>query len=208
METRYHKRVNLGDGFGLNLSKSGVSSSYRTKYGTIGAKGFSIRTGIPGLTFRTRFGKKNKDAALIMFFFFLTIGLLILSLIVAWNIILFFIWLIKEGYILFLREKFKSDLKKEIIKEQNSDDYIFMKITENIIPKNGDKKTVKISEILVSQGKRIRKGEKLITISNGLENRVIKSETKGNIYFYKREGEKLKFDEYLFKIQNIKTKPI
>lgn len=58
MGFRYQKRVKLGKGVGLNVSKSGVSPSLRTKYGSIGSKGFSIRTGIPGLSYR---GGKNID---------------------------------------------------------------------------------------------------------------------------------------------------
>ena len=50
MSFRFQKRIKLGKGLGLNLSKKGVSASYRTKRGTVGSKGYSIRTGIPGLT--------------------------------------------------------------------------------------------------------------------------------------------------------------
>ena len=59
MGLRYQKRVNFGKGAGLNISKSGIGSSYRTKYGTIGTKGFSVRTGIPGLTFRGGWSNKK-----------------------------------------------------------------------------------------------------------------------------------------------------
>lgn len=52
MGFRYHKRIKLGGGAGVNLSKSGIGASYRTRYGTVGDKGFSVRTGIPGLTYR------------------------------------------------------------------------------------------------------------------------------------------------------------
>ena len=64
MGFRYQKRIKLGKGFGLNISKSGISSSYRTKKGTIGSKGYSIRTGIPGLTFRKTFSKSSKSGCL------------------------------------------------------------------------------------------------------------------------------------------------
>ena len=64
MGFRYQKRIKLGKGLGLNISKSGVSSSFRTKRGTIGSKGFSIRTGIPGLTYRKTFSKSSKNGCL------------------------------------------------------------------------------------------------------------------------------------------------
>ncbi|MBL6446095.1 DUF4236 domain-containing protein [Fulvivirga sp. 29W222] len=47
MSFRYQRRVNLGKGSHLNFSKTGVSYSKRTKFGTVGSRGFSIRTGIP-----------------------------------------------------------------------------------------------------------------------------------------------------------------
>ena len=55
MGFRFRKRINLFKGFGLNLSKSGISASFRNKFGSIGKRGFSLRTGIPGLTFFSSF---------------------------------------------------------------------------------------------------------------------------------------------------------
>jgi len=75
MGFRYNKRIRLGKGLGLNLSKSGISTSYKTKRGSVSSKGFSIRTGIPGLTYRKRF--KNNGCVLSMLVLFATITLLI-----------------------------------------------------------------------------------------------------------------------------------
>lgn len=55
----YRKRINLGKGLGLNLSSAGVSGSYRTRMGSVGSSGYSIRTGIPGLTYRASWGKSG-----------------------------------------------------------------------------------------------------------------------------------------------------
>ncbi len=50
---------------GINVSKSGVTPSYRTKRGSISTKGYSIRTGIPGLSYRKKFSKtKNSGCVL------------------------------------------------------------------------------------------------------------------------------------------------
>jgi hypothetical protein len=65
MSLRYHKRINLGKGVGVNLSQSGISTSVRTNFGSIGSKGFSLKTGIPGLSYRGRFGKNFLPALLI-----------------------------------------------------------------------------------------------------------------------------------------------
>ena len=45
----------------MNLSGSGLSLTQRTKWGSYGTRGFSIRTGIPGLYYRKRYSKKDGD---------------------------------------------------------------------------------------------------------------------------------------------------
>jgi len=65
MGFRFQRRINLGGGAGLNLSKSGVSTSVRSRFASVGTRGFSIRTGIPGLTYRN-YGRKGSDAGLIV----------------------------------------------------------------------------------------------------------------------------------------------
>ena len=75
MGFKYNKRIKLGKRLGLNISKSGLSTSYRTKRGTISSKGFSIRTGIPGLIYRKRF--KNSGCMLSMLMLFIPFFFLI-----------------------------------------------------------------------------------------------------------------------------------
>jgi hypothetical protein len=84
MGFRFQRRINLGGGAGLNLSKSGISSSVRTRFGSIGSKGFSIRTGVPGLTYRSRY-RKGSDAGLIVLLVLALVALLplLLSALVA-----------------------------------------------------------------------------------------------------------------------------
>ena len=60
MGPKYQKRLNLGNGLGLNFSKSGVSLSFRTKWRAFGTKGYSIRTGIQGLYFRVISSKNGR----------------------------------------------------------------------------------------------------------------------------------------------------
>jgi len=74
---RYYKKVNLGNGKHINVSKSGFSASQTTDSGTISTKGVSIRTGIPGFSYRKSWGKGAG-------------GLVILIILFA-----FFFWLIK-----------------------------------------------------------------------------------------------------------------
>lgn len=74
MGFRFQRRINLGGGWGLNTSGSGGSLSYRSRQGSIGTKGFSLRTGIPGLSYRQSWGKNAGSAALIIAAFMLALA--------------------------------------------------------------------------------------------------------------------------------------
>jgi hypothetical protein len=78
MGIRFQKRLNLGKGFGFNFSKSGISPSIRTKGGSISSKGYSVRSGIPGLYYRSSFGKNGCLVTLLL----LIIGSIIMSFII------------------------------------------------------------------------------------------------------------------------------
>ncbi|TCN59839.1 DUF4236 domain-containing protein [Flavobacterium circumlabens] len=52
MGFRFQKRVKLGGGLGLNISRSGISPSLRTKMGTFSKNGYSTKTGIPGVRYQ------------------------------------------------------------------------------------------------------------------------------------------------------------
>ena len=82
MSFRYQKRVRTGKNEYVNVSNSGVSYSRRTKYGSIGTRGFSIKTGIPGLTFRKSWGKGSSGLAVLA-----TVGVIYLVVIVVYNLI-------------------------------------------------------------------------------------------------------------------------
>ena len=55
MGLRIHKRINLGKGVGINISKRG----------TLSTKSFSVRTGIPGLTYRKTFSTAKGKGCLL-----------------------------------------------------------------------------------------------------------------------------------------------
>lgn len=65
MSFRFQKRIKLGKRFGINISKSGITPSYRTKRGSLSSKGYSIRTGIPGLNYRKAFKKSKGSGCLV-----------------------------------------------------------------------------------------------------------------------------------------------
>ena len=93
MPFHYQKRIRLGKGAGLNLSKRGVSASYRSKHGSIGTRGFSLRTGIPGLTFRSSWAKSKEGLAIL-----LALGLFYLGVLILYNLILGIIYLSRSLY--------------------------------------------------------------------------------------------------------------
>lgn len=62
MGFHFQRRLNIGGGWGINMSKSLPSISYRGKHGSIGTNGMSIKTGIPGLSYKMRWSsKKDKN---------------------------------------------------------------------------------------------------------------------------------------------------
>src|ERR1700694_4692336 len=104
MGFRFQRRINLGGGAGLNLSKSGISPSYRTKYGSIGPKAFSIRTGIPGLTYRGGKGRGGQGAAIVLLLM-LAFTAIAIGVVVLWNLLRFVTWALIETYHFCLRKK-------------------------------------------------------------------------------------------------------
>lgn len=59
MGFRLQRRISLGKGSFMNLSGSGLSLAQRTKWGSYGTRGYSIRTGIRGFYYRKSYGKKG-----------------------------------------------------------------------------------------------------------------------------------------------------
>ena len=66
MGFRFQKRINLGGGLGLNISKSGISPSLKTSRGTISSKGLSVRTGIAGVNYQNNFSKAKNSGCMLL----------------------------------------------------------------------------------------------------------------------------------------------
>lgn len=93
MALRYQKRINLGGGTGLNVSKSGVSGSMRSSLGSVGTRGFSIRTGIPGLSYRGQWAKGKYGAIALLLVFVITIWVFVI-----YNLLRLIAFLCQRGY--------------------------------------------------------------------------------------------------------------
>ena len=98
MGFRFYRRIPLGGGAGVNISKSGISTSFRGKFGSLGSSGFSIRTEIPGLSFRSGWGSSSKRGGLETLIIFLLSALFVYLI---YNLIVF-ISLIVYNFISFI----------------------------------------------------------------------------------------------------------
>ncbi|MEW7279043.1 DUF4236 domain-containing protein [Aquimarina sp. 2201CG1-2-11] len=78
MAFKYYKRIKLGKGFGLNISKSGISPSYRSKIGSISSRGYSIKSGITGLSYKKSF--KKRKGCLLLFVILISIKVTLFSI--------------------------------------------------------------------------------------------------------------------------------
>lgn len=104
MGLRYQKRLNLGKGVGLNVSKSGISGSYRSKMGSIGSRGFTIKSGIPGLSYRGAFGKSTKGAEVVVLLIAaIAFGAIYLTGWLLWHMLMLLQWGVAELYCLIRR---------------------------------------------------------------------------------------------------------
>lgn len=80
MGFRFQRRIKLGRGWGLNTSGSGASLSHRSRHGSVGTRGFSVRTGIPGLSFRQNWGR-NAGVMAVFFVCFMLLAAVVKALI-------------------------------------------------------------------------------------------------------------------------------
>jgi hypothetical protein len=80
MGFRIQKRINLGGGLGLNVGKKGVSTSFRGNGGSFSSKGYSVKTGISGVSYRGTFDK-SKSGCLVLTVLGLSISALLFSFI-------------------------------------------------------------------------------------------------------------------------------
>lgn len=101
MSFQFQRRLNLKSGWGINISKSGFSPSFRSKYGSVSTKGVSVRTGIPGISYRHRV-KKGSGSGAILGLMMLIISLIPFVINVALTALQLSIKLLMVAYWLFI----------------------------------------------------------------------------------------------------------
>ena len=97
MGIRFQRRLNIGKGLGLNVGKSGVSPSIRTKFGSISHKQFTVRTGIKGLSYINSLGNgSRRKSSSNLFPVIIVLSILFIVTLAVWNVFLLIIWVLKE----------------------------------------------------------------------------------------------------------------
>lgn len=99
MGFRFQRRLNFGSGLGLNLSKTGASPSSRTLFGSISARGFSVKTRVPGVFYRKSWGKGGFG---LFFGFILGMMFIVVNLIVFLSslFILLFVFFLQFAWVI------------------------------------------------------------------------------------------------------------
>lgn len=164
MSLRYQKRVNLGNGLGLNLSKTGFSSSYRSKYGSIGSRGYSIRTGIPGLSFRSYFGKSKKPEEQL-------IGLIVIALLISfvfavlivWNILRLLGWSTSEA-IKALKRRRRNQAIRQLALTNQDPNLIFHQVSTDVLQPSKGKTFVK--KLLIEPEQETQFGQEVVILGS------------------------------------------
>lgn len=194
MGLRFFKRVNLGNGTGVNVSGSGFSVSQRGKYGSFGTKGFSVRTGIPGVSFRQSWGSSGGSglqALLILIIGFLLIytlyNLIVFLLLILYNIFGFItdgvMYLIRVIRIMLLKRK----LRRDQYLRHDSTTFKFVAIKERDV----DGSDVFLEKILEKNGRYVRSGKPVcMVISQGVSTPISLGHS-GVITWYKIPGQVL-----------------
>ncbi|MEN9331935.1 MAG: hypothetical protein RLZZ94_1025 [Bacteroidota bacterium] len=205
MGFRFHKRVSLGGGLGLNISKSGVSPSYRTRYGSISSKGFSFRTGIAGLTYRSGFGGRSRkgnagDAILLLFVAF---WLVIISLLIILKLIELFFWALTELIKFIQRVQYRRQIKKEIEKFKDSTIVTVLNFEADSLPEEMRSMKVKFQGALVENGSIVEKDQEVATFVVGDKIGRMLANKAGKIKFAKLPGDRMRIGDCVCMIETI-----
>jgi hypothetical protein len=205
MGFRFHKRVSLGGGLGLNISKSGVSPSYRTRYGSISSKGFSFRTGIAGLTYRSGFGGRSRkgnagDAILLLFVAF---WLVIISLLIILKLIELFFWLLTELIKFIQRVQYRRQIKKEIEQFKDSTIVTVLNFEADSLPEEMRSMKVKFQGALVENGSIVEKDQEVATFVVGDKIGRMHANKAGKIKFAKLPGDRMRIGDCVCMIETI-----
>jgi len=202
MTIRIQRRISLGSGLGINVSKSGFSVSQRTPFGSFGSTGYSIRSGIPGVFYRkySGRGRKKGDTMTILFILMLLAGLVYVLFLVLKIIVLFLfnaiVWALK-----LVAQQFKNRQLKFNLSQQANDHQIdFVRLDTDQLPDAIKSKRIEMGKPYVSNGMTVSAGTPITTINAPGDFVVLYAESEGVITFYKVGGLRVKNGDYLYSI--------
>lgn len=152
MSINFYKRIKVKDGFGANISKSGISTSYRGRYGSFGTRGFSLKTGIPGLTFRQSWSGKDTTSKILIFLLVgLLFGIIYIACLLIYNFFAILFDLMKSIARIARIRHLEKKLKKHEEQFKNEGDYFFVKFNQDILPLSLRGEKVYLKQILKNE---------------------------------------------------------
>jgi hypothetical protein len=203
MSIRIQRRISLGSGLGLNVSKSGLSLSQRTAFGSIGTTGYSVRTGIPGVFFRKfRSRRRTRDNT----FAIVMIALLIAGAVYAGflflkALFLFLIHIIIRVFKLLMQGYKNWMLKRDLSLNKDKPGVDFIKFDTEGLPDEMKLKKLIFGKTFVKNGQLVSPELPLVTINSENECVVLYAERAGEVRFFKLSGSRVKNGDYLYRIQ-------
>ncbi len=213
MGFRFYKRIPLGGGAGVNISKSALSTSFRGKYGSLGTSGFSIRSGIPGLSFRSSWGGGSKSKGLetlIIFllsalFVYIIYNLVVFVFLIIYNFTLFIIDTIKYISRIIKIKLLESKLQTHISKNSEQLSRGFVAFSTEKVPEIFKDTPFYLQEIIAKNGQFVVAGDEICMLNFLGTSEVLRSNNNGIITWYKVPGQQLVDGEYYASIEMVQT---
>ena len=207
MSIRYQRRISLGKGLGVNLSKSGMSVSQRTPFGSIGTSGYSIRTGVPGLFFRKYKprgrGRGSSSMKEIAIFIAVVMAIIAISTFIFYVLKAIVLLTIHYSVIIFkwLRQLISNQkAKKDAEALKHRKDVDFVRFDFSTFPEKWKTSKTYFKDRLSKNKQFISKGDEIATVHNGQEEATLLAETEGILTYYQYPDSRLKKGSYLFMI--------
>ncbi len=204
MPLKYFRRLNAGDGVGINISGSGLSVSKRTKYGSFGTSGFSIRTGIPGLSYRSSWGgsKSNGLSGLILLLFsvlviYIAYNLIVFIGVLIYNLVGSLIDAVSFAVRIYRIKMLENKLKKDRDFYEGSGLVKFVSVSDS----SGEFGQLYMTDIALKNGSHINAGDQMCKIGTKDISAPIHAPATGRITWYKIHGQPIYDGDYIALIE-------
>lgn len=209
MGLRFSKRIETGDGVGVNISKSGLSASFRGKYGSFGTRGFSLRTGILGLTFRKSWASNLNGGGLgalviillSFIFVYIAYNILLLVFLIIYNLFIFIIDAAKYTIRIIRIKVLEGRLRKNLMEYEANPLHKFIKFSTANYPERLKDVPFYLLNISVKSGERVEEEKEVCNLSFIGTSATLRAKYNGIITWYKIPGQQLYDGDYLASIE-------